>query len=113
MGLSWQQGPLAPGAIGRFLVPDPLPKRVARQNSVPARKSKVSSDSSETLKRFEGEYTTGWGVPEVRKIPWGFGLLRGNVSIYKDGVRPCISELSAWIKQPDRNDDAALPSAHE
>jgi uncharacterized protein (DUF427 family) len=28
MGLSWQQGPLAPGAIGRFLVPQPLPKRL-------------------------------------------------------------------------------------
>jgi uncharacterized protein (DUF427 family) len=28
MGLSWQQGPLAPGAIGRFLVPDPLPGRL-------------------------------------------------------------------------------------
>jgi uncharacterized protein (DUF427 family) len=28
MGLSWQQGPLAAGAIGRFLVPDPLPKRL-------------------------------------------------------------------------------------
>jgi uncharacterized protein (DUF427 family) len=28
MGLSWQQGPLSPGAIGRFLVPDPLPKRI-------------------------------------------------------------------------------------
>jgi uncharacterized protein (DUF427 family) len=28
MGLSWQQGPLAPGAIGRFLVPEPLPKRL-------------------------------------------------------------------------------------
>ena len=27
MGLSWQQGPLAPGAVGRFLVPDPLPER--------------------------------------------------------------------------------------
>ncbi len=27
MGLSWQQGPLSPGAIGRFLVPAPLPKR--------------------------------------------------------------------------------------
>jgi hypothetical protein len=25
MGLAWQQGPIAPGAIGRFLVPDPLP----------------------------------------------------------------------------------------
>ena len=28
MGLSWQQGPLAPGATGRFLVPDPLPERM-------------------------------------------------------------------------------------
>src|ERR1700689_5770238 len=28
MGLPWQQGPLAPGAIGRFLVPDPLPERL-------------------------------------------------------------------------------------
>jgi uncharacterized protein (DUF427 family) len=28
MGLSWQQGPLAPGAVGRFLVPGPLPDRL-------------------------------------------------------------------------------------
>jgi uncharacterized protein (DUF427 family) len=28
MGLAWQQGPLAPGAIGHFLVPDPLPQRL-------------------------------------------------------------------------------------
>ena len=28
MGLSWQQGPLAPGAPGRFLVPGPLPDRL-------------------------------------------------------------------------------------
>jgi uncharacterized protein (DUF427 family) len=28
MGLSWQQGPLSPNAIGRFLVPEPLPKKV-------------------------------------------------------------------------------------
>ncbi|MGW7048029.1 DUF427 domain-containing protein [Streptomyces avermitilis] len=28
MGLSWQQGPLAPAAVGRFLVPDPLPDRM-------------------------------------------------------------------------------------
>jgi hypothetical protein len=26
MGPAWQQGPLAPGAIGRFLVPDLLPE---------------------------------------------------------------------------------------
>jgi uncharacterized protein (DUF427 family) len=28
MGLSWQQGPLSPGATGRFLTPEPLPKRL-------------------------------------------------------------------------------------
>jgi DNA-binding IscR family transcriptional regulator len=28
VGLSWQPGPLLPGAIGRFLVPEPLPKRL-------------------------------------------------------------------------------------
>ncbi len=28
MGLSWQQGPLAPGAVGHFLVPEPLPDRL-------------------------------------------------------------------------------------
>ena len=28
MGLAWQQGPLAPGAIGRFLLPEPLPGRL-------------------------------------------------------------------------------------
>jgi uncharacterized protein (DUF427 family) len=28
MGLAWQQGPLAPGATGRFLVAEPLPERL-------------------------------------------------------------------------------------
>ena len=28
MGLSWQQGPISTGAIGRFLVPEPLPERL-------------------------------------------------------------------------------------
>jgi hypothetical protein len=28
MGLAWQQGPLAPGAIGPLLVPDLLPGRL-------------------------------------------------------------------------------------
>ena len=28
MGLSWQQGPLAPGAVGHFLTDQPLPDRL-------------------------------------------------------------------------------------
>jgi hypothetical protein len=30
MGLAWQQGRLAPGAVGRFLAPDPPRERIAR-----------------------------------------------------------------------------------
>jgi hypothetical protein len=37
MGLAWQQGPLAPGAIGRFLVPDPLPGRLLYAESLRGR----------------------------------------------------------------------------
>jgi uncharacterized protein (DUF427 family) len=28
MGLAWQQGPLASGAVGHFLLPDPMPERL-------------------------------------------------------------------------------------
>jgi len=28
MGLAWQQGPLAPGAVGHFIVSEPLPQRL-------------------------------------------------------------------------------------
>ncbi len=28
MGLSWQQGPIGSGSVGRFLVADPLPERL-------------------------------------------------------------------------------------
>jgi len=28
MGLSWQQGPLSGVSVGRFLTPEPLPKRL-------------------------------------------------------------------------------------
>jgi uncharacterized protein (DUF427 family) len=28
VGLSWQQGPLSTGAVGKFLVPEPLPKKL-------------------------------------------------------------------------------------
>ena len=28
MALAWQQGPLAPGAVGHFLIPEPLPQRL-------------------------------------------------------------------------------------
>ena len=42
MGLSWQQGPLSPGAIGRFLVPESLPKRLLYAEPLRRRMDMVS-----------------------------------------------------------------------
>jgi uncharacterized protein (DUF427 family) len=58
MGLSWQQGPLSPGAIGRFLVPESLPKRLPYAESL-RRRMRVRfggtwiADSEKVLVLFE------------------------------------------------------------
>src|SRR5262249_20872409 len=66
MGLSWQQGPLSPGAIGRFLVPDPLPKRLLYVERL-RRRMRVRfggrwvADSEEVLVLFEpGRYPVAY-----------------------------------------------------
>jgi uncharacterized protein (DUF427 family) len=58
MGLSWQQGPLSPGAIGWFLVPDPLPKRLLYAESLRQRMrvrlgGKWIADSEDVILLFE------------------------------------------------------------
>lgn len=62
MGLSWQQGPLSPGAIGRFLVPEPMPKRLLYAEPL-RRRMRVSfggtwiADTEDVLLLFEpGHY---------------------------------------------------------
>ena len=46
--------------------------------------------------------------------PSGILSIKRSTRLYiKCGVWPCVSELSSWVKQPDRNDDAAFPSARE
>jgi len=62
MGLSWQQGPLAPGTIGRLLVPEPLPKRLLYLEPLRRRMrvlfgGKWIAESERTLLLFEpGRY---------------------------------------------------------
>jgi uncharacterized protein (DUF427 family) len=62
MGLSWQQGPLSPGVIGRFLVPEPLPKRLLYAEPLRRRMrvrfgGKWIADSEHVLLLFEpGRY---------------------------------------------------------
>jgi len=74
MGLSWQQGPLSPGAIGRFLVPEPLPKRLLYVEPL-RRRMRVRfggswiADSEHALLLFEpGRYPVAY-FPETDVSP--------------------------------------------
>ena len=74
MGLSWQQGPLSPGAIGRFLVPEPLPKRLLYAEPL-RRRMRVRfgetwiADSEHVLLLFEpGRYPVAY-FPETDVSP--------------------------------------------
>src|SRR5262245_36850465 len=84
MGLSWQQGPLSPGAIGRFLVPQSLPKRLLY---------------AEPLRRRMRE-----AYPEVGRI---YGLVSFEpdiVSVQLHGVQLRLEPGQAVIPHgPDRN----------
>src|SRR5215475_8217269 len=74
MGLSWQQGPLSPGAIGRFLVADPLPKRLLYAERL-RRRMRVRfggnwiADSENVLVLFEpGRYPVAY-FPDTDVVP--------------------------------------------
>ncbi|QIE27225.1 hypothetical protein SBC1_53410 (plasmid) [Caballeronia sp. SBC1] len=74
MGLSWQQGPLSPGAIGRFLVPESLPKRLLYVEPL-RRRMRVCfggnwiADSEQVLLLFEpGRYPVAY-FPETDISP--------------------------------------------
>src|SRR5207244_6282628 len=74
VALSWQQGPLSPGAIGRFLVPEPLPKRLLYAEPL-RRRMRVRfggtwiADSEDVLLLFEpGHYPMAY-FPEIDVSP--------------------------------------------
>jgi uncharacterized protein (DUF427 family) len=74
VGLSWQQGPLSPGAVGRFLVPEPIPKRLLYAEPL-RRRMRVRfggawiADSERVLLLFEpGRYPVAY-FPETDISP--------------------------------------------
>ena len=79
MGLAWQQGPLASGAVGRFLVPDPLPVR-----------------------RAAWSYEDAW--TEVARIGGLISFEPDKIEVLVDGVRLRLEPGQSVIPHgPDRN----------
>src|SRR6201985_1775792 len=74
MGLSWQQGPLSPGAIGRFFVTKPLPERLLYLERL-RRRMRVRfgggwiADSEHVLLLFEPGRYPGAYFPEADVSP--------------------------------------------
>src|SRR6202522_1680496 len=79
MGLSWQQGPLSPGAIGRFLVPEPLPERLLYAEPL-RRRMRVRfggtwiADSEHVLVLFEPDRYPVAYFPEADILPGALQL---------------------------------------
>jgi uncharacterized protein (DUF427 family) len=79
MGLSWQQGPLSPGVIGRFLVPEALPKRLLYAEPL-RRRMRVRfggtwiADSEHVLVLFEPDRYPVAYFPETDIVPGALQL---------------------------------------
>jgi len=94
MGLSWQQGPLSSGAIGRFLVPEPLPTRLLYVEPL-RRRMRVRfgrewiADSENVLLLFEpGRYPVAY-FPES-------DISQGTLELSEHTTRHPDLGLTAW-----------------
>jgi len=94
MGLSWQQGPLSPGAIGHFLVPEPLPKRLLYAEPL-RRRMRVRfggdwiADSEHVLLLFEPDRYPVAYFPET-------GITPGTLQLTEHTTRHRDLGLTAW-----------------
>ncbi|MGH3764197.1 MAG: hypothetical protein ACRDS0_13450 [Pseudonocardiaceae bacterium] len=92
MGLAWQQGPLAQGAIGHFLGHDPLPGRLLFVEPL-RRRMRVrfgALEPSEHTTRHADlgatwSYADAW--PEVRRISGLVSFEPDKVEVHLDGTR--------------------------
>src|ERR1700758_457506 len=94
MGLSWQQGPLSPGALGRFLVPQPLPDRLLYVERL-RRRMRVRfggtwiADSEDVLVLFEPDRYPVAYFPEADIVP-------GTLQIAERTTRHPDLGLTSW-----------------
>jgi len=92
MGLAWQQGPLAPGAIGHFLVPGPLPERL---------------DLGEHTTNHRDLGTTSWytvqaGSQAKARAAWQHTELPGYADMLKGRVAFAWRAMDAFYEEDER-----------
>src|SRR3974377_1384267 len=74
MGLSWQQGPLSNTSVGRFLTPEPLPKRLLFAEPL--------------RRRLRINYADEW-IADSEAVPLPHGPGRSPVAFFPlDDVQP-------------------------
>lgn len=94
MGLAWQQGPLASGAVGRFLVPDPLPERLLYAEPLRWR----------MRVRFGGTWIADSAWADVRRVSGLVSFEPDKVEVHLDGARLRLEPGQSVIPHgPDRD----------
>jgi len=125
MGLSWQQGPIGSGPVGRFLVAEPLPERLVFAERL-RRRMRVRfggewiADSEDVIARtdrpqvlFESGFGPRWYVPreDIRQIELTpvegetFCPYKGLASYYDIGE----AKRAAWV-YPEAYDEVGRVS---
>ena len=110
MGLSWQQGPLSPRAIGRFLVPEPLPDRLLYVERV-RRRMRMRfggtwiANSESVLVLFEPDRYPIAYFPESDIVP-------GTLELTEHTTRHRDLGLTSWytVRAGDKSAPRAPPS---
>jgi uncharacterized protein (DUF427 family) len=120
MGLAWQQGPLVPGAIGRFLVPDPLPPRLLYAEPL-RRRMRVKfggiwiADSQDvTLLHEPGRswYTARAGEHAAPRAAWQHTEVPGYAGELKGRVAFAWRAIDAFYEEDERIVGHAADSYH-
>ena len=123
MGLSWQQGPLSPGSIGRFLVPEPLPQKLLYAEPL-RRRMRVRfggtwiADSEHVLILFEpGRYPAAYHRIDIRQSSRNL-VVRHRNRVVADTRRALVLYESGfaarcYILRADIDESALTPVEHQ
>ncbi|MGW1159153.1 DUF427 domain-containing protein [Streptomyces sp. NPDC002519] len=106
MGLSWQQGPLSPGAIGHFLTPEPLPERLLFAEPL-RRRLRVKFNGtwiadSENVLGDTAWYAVRAGDRTTERAAWEFTALPGHAAGLQDRIAFAWRAMDAFYEEDER-----------